>query len=128
MNAGGNFPSNRAWCSRFSPAPMWTPTFSAPTGVPCRRSVPFSPWAPHARKKTVLLRKVDKDPYLPADFSEAEDALSELFSLQVHSLAARMAHIGVKKLVLGVSGGIDSTLALLVSAKALDTLELPVII
>lgn len=77
------------------------------------------------RKKTVLLRKVDKDPYLPADFSEAEDALSELFSLQVHSLAARMAHIGVKKLVLGVSGGIDSTLALLVSAKALDTLELP---
>lgn len=77
------------------------------------------------RNKTVLLRRVEKNPYLPADFSEAENFLSELFLLQVHSLAARMRHIGTKKLVLGVSGGIDSTLALLVCAKALDSLGLP---
>ena len=76
-------------------------------------------------EKSQLFRPVSKNPFLPSDFSEAEDVLSELFSLQADALVTRMRNIGCKSLVLGVSGGVDSTLALLVCAKALDRLSLP---
>ncbi len=77
-----------------------------------------------ARYKKDLLRPVAKNPYYDDSVSKA-DYLSELFDLQVLSLATRMKNTGISKLVLGVSGGVDSTLALLTSAKALDLLGLP---
>jgi len=70
-----------------------------------------------------LLRPVNANPWLPERHSERY--LSELFDLQVRSLAARMENIGVVKLVIGVSGGVDSTASLLVSAAAMDALGLP---
>jgi len=70
-----------------------------------------------------LLREVDSCPWLPK--GEEEGYLAELFSLQVRSLTARMENTGIAKLVVGVSGGLDSTAALLVSAAAIDTLGLP---
>lgn len=65
---------------------------------------------------------VSADPFLP---KEKADFLERLFVLQASSLAVRLRNIGARKVVLGVSGGLDSTLALLVCQKAMDLLNLP---
>lgn len=76
-------------------------------------------------EKNGILRDVPKDPFLPVDPAQRDAALREYFSLQVSALEGRMRAIGCRHLVLGVSGGIDSTLALLVCTKAMDRLGLP---
>lgn len=65
------------------------------------------------------------DPYLPADKAGENALLDEIFDLQVKSLADRMCNTGIRKLVLGISGGLDSTLAFLAAASAVDRLSLP---
>ncbi len=72
-----------------------------------------------------LHRPVSKNPYLPDNTLEREAFLSELFDFQVLSLSARLKNTGIKKVVIGVSGGLDSTLAMLVAAAAMDRLRLP---
>lgn len=76
-------------------------------------------------KKSGLLRDVRQNPYLPIDFKEQLDFLEEVFDLQTRSLMGRMKNTGISKLVIGCSGGLDSTLALLVAAHTLKVLELP---
>ena len=76
-----------------------------------------------AGAKRGLLRRVEQNPFLPG--RGRDEYLAELFSLQVRALAARMENIGISRLVIGVSGGLDSTAALLVSAAAMDALGLP---
>ena len=78
---------------------------------------------PAIGNKQGLFRPLDRSPFVPVYGREAY--LTDLFELQVRSLACRMENIGVKTLVLGVSGGLDSTGALLVAAKAMDALGLP---
>ena len=78
---------------------------------------------PPVTHKPGLIRAVERTPFLPA-FGR-DEYLTDLFELQVRSLVVRMENIGVSKLVLGVSGGLDSTAALLVCAKATDILGLP---
>lgn len=63
-------------------------------------------------------------PFIPSE-DTAEEHLSELFLIQTNGLAKRLQHTGVTTAVLGISGGLDSTLALLVTIKAFDTLGLP---
>lgn len=75
--------------------------------------------------KFKLLRRLSKNPYLPADPQECEAYVAELFDMQAASLAARLQNTGIDKVVLGISGGIDSTLAILVAAKTMDLLHLP---
>ncbi|MCL2579399.1 MAG: NAD(+) synthase [Oscillospiraceae bacterium] len=70
-----------------------------------------------------LFRPLVRNPFIPAYGQESY--LTDLFELQVRSLAARMENIGVSHLVLGVSGGLDSTAALLAAVKAVDNLGLP---
>jgi len=70
-------------------------------------------------------RPIRKNPFLPADADGQDDYLAELFELQAASLAGRMRATGIERAVVGVSGGLDSTLALLVSAAALDSLGHP---
>ena len=72
-----------------------------------------------------LYRPVEPHPFLPEDdpIEEAE-ACREILSIQSTGRAARMEHIGCKKAVLGISGGLDSTLALIVTAMAFDKLGL----
>lgn len=67
----------------------------------------------------LLLRFTD-----PAPFSTMFGNTLEAFDIQAGALAARMRHIGAQKAVIGVSGGLDSTLALLVAARAFDMLGL----
>ena len=74
--------------------------------------------------KNPVIRKISRNPYFTDDY-ENFDYLKELFELQYTSLALRLKNTGIKKLVLGVSGGLDSTLSMLVSLKALDILNLP---
>jgi len=50
---------------------------------------------------------------------------SEIFAIQTSALAKRIRHTGLKRAVIGISGGLDSTLALLVTAKAFDLLNIP---
>lgn len=72
-----------------------------------------------------LLRKIDRHPFVPSDRETINERCSEIFSIQTAGLAKRVTHTGLKKLVLGISGGLDSTLALLVAGQTADMLNLP---
>ncbi len=73
--------------------------------------------------RTDVLREVDPVPFLPKE--NRDEYIHELFDLQVRSLVSRVENIGISRLVLGVSGGLDSTAALLCCCAAADTLGLP---
>ncbi|WP_422444063.1 NAD(+) synthase [Thermoanaerobacterium sp. DL9XJH110] len=70
-------------------------------------------------------RKVDKNPFVPKDSSTMTERCQEIFNIQVAGLAKRLEHTGMKNAVIGVSGGLDSTLALLVTRKTFDLLGIP---
>ncbi len=76
-------------------------------------------------EKRGLLRPLPTDPFLPSAGEQRTRYLDELFSLQVRSLCDRMENAKLRRIVLGLSGGLDSTLALLVGVAALDALSLP---
>ena len=76
-----------------------------------------------APKEFELLRDIDPHPFIP----KGEDMAStceEILNIQVAGLAKRLYHINAQKAVIGISGGLDSTLALLVTVKAFDKLAL----
>jgi NAD+ synthase (glutamine-hydrolysing) len=72
-----------------------------------------------------LRRPVDRFPFVPDDPARLAQDCFEAYSIQVYGLAQRVKSIGAPKLVIGVSGGLDSTHALIVCAKALDLLGRP---
>ncbi|BCR03948.1 NAD(+) synthase [Desulfuromonas versatilis] len=71
-----------------------------------------------------LLRPIPAMPFVPPDDRERSGRCREIFALQTTGLAKRLRHTGAKQVVIGISGGLDSTLALLVTAKAFDKLGL----
>lgn len=72
-----------------------------------------------------LLRTVERFPYVPADPARLAQDCEEAYQIQIQGLAQRLRAAGLKHLVIGVSGGLDSTQALLVSARVMDRLSLP---
>ena len=70
-----------------------------------------------------LLRDINPHPFIPTN-ENMQDSCEEILNIQVAGLAKRLYHIGSKKAVIGISGGLDSTLALLVTVKAFDKLGL----
>lgn len=72
-----------------------------------------------------LRRRVERFPYVPADHSRRDERCQEVYNIQAQGLTQRLASSGIKKLVVGISGGLDSTHALLVAARAMDALGLP---
>jgi len=72
-----------------------------------------------------LRRVVERFPYVPADVGRRDERCMEVYNIQVQALLQRLAATGITKLVIGISGGLDSTHALLVCAKAMDLLGLP---
>jgi NAD+ synthase (glutamine-hydrolysing) len=70
-------------------------------------------------------RRIERYPFVPADASRLEQDCYEAYNIQVSGLAQRLRATGIKRVVIGVSGGLDSTQALIVSARALDLLKLP---
>ena len=81
-------------------------------------TIPFSV----RKEKTVLTRKFAPQPFVPDDERQRRERCEEILSIQSFGLKKRLQHIGCKKAVLGISGGLDSTLALLVTARAFDLL------
>jgi NAD+ synthase (glutamine-hydrolysing) len=71
-----------------------------------------------------LARTFNPHPFIPSKENENE-SLSDVFNIQTHGLAKRLLHTGIKTVTIGVSGGLDSTLALLVTVKVFDLLGLP---
>lgn len=70
-------------------------------------------------------RFVDKHPFVPSNEYERETRCKEIFDIQSAALAKRFEHVSLKKAVIGISGGLDSTLALLVVVKTFKLLNLP---
>jgi NAD+ synthase (glutamine-hydrolysing) len=71
-----------------------------------------------------LQRSVDPHPFVPSDPSTLDERCREVFSIQTAGLARRLEHVGSRRVVLGLSGGLDSTLALLVAVRTFDLLGL----
>ena len=72
-----------------------------------------------------LTRYIDPHPFVPAGGKLLDERCEEIFSIQVAGLAKRLVHTNCKTVVVGISGGLDSTLALLVCVKTFDKLGLP---
>ena len=72
-----------------------------------------------------LERKIEKFPYVPGDPATRDARCEEVYRIQVAGLATRLRATGTQKLVIGVTGGLDSTQALLVCARVMDELGLP---
>ncbi len=87
------------------------------------RTVEFS--LPVFKGGLKLTRKIEKFPYVPGDPATRDARCEEVYRIQVAGLATRLRATGTKKLVIGVSGGLDSTQALLVCARVMDELGLP---
>lgn len=75
-------------------------------------------------QETVLTRKYPHTPFVPGNKSDMEKRCSEILNIQAMGLKKRLAHTNCKSAVIGISGGLDSTLALLVTVKAFDLLGL----
>jgi NAD+ synthase (glutamine-hydrolysing) len=67
-------------------------------------------------------RYVDPHPFVPSDKNEVKERCQEIFAIQASGLAKRLEHVGSKGCVIGISGGLDSTLALLVAVEAMKLL------
>jgi NAD+ synthase (glutamine-hydrolysing) len=81
---------------------------------------------PLPRQEPLLLeRHYERFPYVPADPVGRDDRCAEVYEIQVQGLVSRLRATGIKRVVIGISGGIDSTQALLVSAQAIDRLGCP---
>lgn len=76
------------------------------------------------REETKLSRVFAEKPFVPANIEEREKRCDEILTIQAMGLKKRLEHTHCKSAVLGISGGLDSTLALLVTARAFDLLEM----
>lgn len=75
--------------------------------------------------ETVLTREYPRTPFVPGNKSDMEQRCSEILNIQAMGLKKRLAHTNCSSAVVGISGGLDSTLALIVTVKAFDLLKLP---
>ncbi len=91
-------------------------SFSAAGGPSAIRRIPFALPAPAtaaaAEAGAGLLRPLSPTPFVPSDLAQRARHCREIFSIQATGLARRLKHIGSRKVTLGISGGLDSTLAL----------------
>ena len=76
-------------------------------------------------RETALTRHVDPTPFVPSDMYDREKRCEEILAIQSMGLKKRLAHTGCQNAVVGISGGLDSTLALLVTVRAFDALCIP---
>ncbi len=82
------------------------------------------PATPLLSLETAFLRPISQTPFVPTEPTQRAKHCQEIFSIQSTGLAKRLKHTGVTQVSLGISGGLDSTLALLVTARAFDMLNL----
>jgi NAD+ synthase (glutamine-hydrolysing) len=87
------------------------------------RAVEFALDAP--KESVALERPIERFPYVPSDPAKLRDNCYEAYNIQVQGLAQRLQSSGTENAVIGVSGGLDSTHALIVTCRAMDQLGLP---
>ena len=91
--------------------------------VRAMRRIPFELEVPSG--DVGLRRHVERFPYVPSDAAKRDERCFEAYNIQVHGLMKRLESAGIDRIVIGVSGGLDSTQALIVAAKTMDRLGLP---
>jgi NAD+ synthase (glutamine-hydrolysing) len=91
--------------------------------IAAMRRIPFTFEAPEG--EVPLRRRLSRFPYVPSDAPRRDERCREVYDIQVQGLMKRLQATGIQKAVIGVSGGLDSTQALIVMAKAFDRLGLP---
>jgi NAD+ synthase (glutamine-hydrolysing) len=94
-----------------------------PDHVAAFRFVEFALDAPQS--PTPLEREIERFPFVPSDPARLAEDCYEAYNIQVEGLAKRLKATGTQKAVIGVSGGLDSTQALMVCVRAMDRLGLP---
>jgi NAD+ synthase (glutamine-hydrolysing) len=87
------------------------------------RRIPFEFRVPGG--ELPLQRTVERFPYVPSDPAVRDERCFEAYNIQVHGLMKRLQATGIERVVIGVSGGLDSTHTLIVAARTLDRLGLP---
>jgi NAD+ synthase (glutamine-hydrolysing) len=87
------------------------------------RRIPFEFRVPVGR--IPLHRNVPRFPYVPGDPRVRDQRCFEAYNIQVHGLMKRLSSTGIRRVVIGVSGGLDSTQALIVAAKTMDRMNVP---
>jgi NAD+ synthase (glutamine-hydrolysing) len=75
-------------------------------------------------RELALERSYERFPYVPADPATRDARCQEVYDIQVHGLVKRLKSMGAERVVIGVSGGLDSTQALIVCARAMDVMGL----
>lgn len=90
-------------------------TFIAQSPASPYRKIAFA-----AKESVPKYRRIEKHPFVPADEKKREARCREVFDIQVAALERRLKHTGSKHVVIGVSGGLDSALALMVASKAMQ--------
>ena len=95
--------------------------------LPLERSLPVTSCNPFSDQqgRGTLTRLFPQRPFITESASAWQEEAETALSLQARGLATRMEHSGIEQLVLGISGGLDSTLALLVCLRAVQLLDLP---
>ena len=88
------------------------------------RAVPLSVELPR-EERLLPARRYERFPYVPVDPARRDERCAEVYEIQVQGLVKRLRFTGLERVVIGVSGGLDSTHALLVCAQAMDRLGLP---
>jgi NAD+ synthase (glutamine-hydrolysing) len=78
-----------------------------------------------ASKKAEFIRHIDAHPFVPQNPQERDKRAKEIFSIQASGLAKRLDQAGLKRMIIGLSGGLDSTLAILVAVEVTKLLKLP---
>ena len=79
---------------------------------------------PEGLRSATLDRDIDPTPFVPKEAAHRSERCEEIFRIQAHGLARRLAHTHCTRAVIGISGGLDSTLALLVTVRTFDLLQL----
>ncbi len=87
------------------------------------RRVPFTFEIPEGEMP--LIHAVDRFPFVPSEPALLDERCYETYNIQVHGLMKRLKATGIERVVIGVSGGLDSTQALIVAARTMDRLGLP---
>lgn len=89
------------------------------------RRIEFEVGVAVGAEPVALRREIERFPYVPANPATRTERCEEVYSIQVQGLETRLRATGIEKVVIGVSGGLDSAHALIVAARAIDRLGLP---
>jgi len=116
--------TNSTFITAQAPSNIQSPTLNPqPSTLNLQSSIFSVTCKPIGSHDFELMRPVNPHPFIPVE-DKMQEACDEILNIQVAGLAKRLYHIGGSKAVIGISGGLDSTLALLVTVKAFDKLGL----